>query len=166
MKISFILTPRVINFFPAIDKCLLYNNQITEMLIIFSVAYLFRFLWILQEIKGLSWLSCKKSITSPNTSIRDIAFHLPEFADFQESNSCCQISTQSNIIVEMEERFSPARFNKGSVGMDVSPMSNITNDLSRSILDSGGPEKRYLQHSKGKWQLWMHVMRLMCEKDL
>ncbi|XP_029669210.1 M-phase inducer phosphatase-like isoform X2 [Formica exsecta] len=48
----------------------------------------------------------------------------------------------------MEKRSSPERLNEGSIGMDVSPMSNIVNDLSKSVLDSGGTEKRYLQRSR------------------
>lgn len=66
----------------------------------------------------------------------------------------------------MEKRSSPERLNEGSIGMDVSPMSNIVNDLSKSVLDSGGTEKRYLQRSRGTSQLWMHIIKLMREKDL
>lgn len=44
------------------------------------------------------------------------------------------------------ERSSPRKLDERSIGMDVSPMSSIVKDLSRSILDSGG--KRYPQCSR------------------
>lgn len=99
---------------------------------------------------------CETSTTFafvPNidSSRHRVSFASIRLAELQENDSRCHIFTQSNIIIEMGERSSLGGLNERSVGMDVSPMSSIVNDLSRSILDSGG--KRHLQSSRGKSQL-------------